>query len=241
MMTPANRVHVSTLQTHYCDGAHKQAALGGAHTLLLATRAQTAPAHIADNSFNQNANSAYKTVGCPWGSESVVVAFGYGANGQCGTGMYEQNGLLPLRVRFDAATPLITSEWHAYNAISACAYNSVAAATASRTYASGFSLHAVCFYKFEVTCCAQVYEPQMVCILYAWMLATHKFATFHLLNNTCSMRAECTCRITECTTGIAAGKCSSLACSIQGDMYAWGKAWHGELGTSTNRCLKYLH
>eukprot|EP00953_Heterococcus_sp_UTEX-ZZ885_P022341 12366-Heterococcus_DN1.PRE.1 len=74
-----------------------QAALGGAHTLLLATRARTAPAHIADNSCNQDANSAYRTVGCPWGSESVVLAFGYGANGQCGTGLYEQNGLLPLR------------------------------------------------------------------------------------------------------------------------------------------------
>jgi hypothetical protein len=65
--------------------------------------------------------------------------------------------------------------------------------------------------------------------------------TVQPLNNVhCNAAYTRACRTTDCTTGIAAGKCSSLACSIHGDMYAWGKAWHGELGTSTNRYLKYF-
>lgn len=34
---------------------------------------------------------------------------------------------------------------------------------------------------------------------------------------------------------IAAGKAHSLACCVQGGLYAWGKGWLGELGLGQSK------
>lgn len=57
-----------------------QIACGGAHTMVLATK------------------SVPMTLSNPWGAETAIIAFGYGANGQLGTG-YSFHSFTPVKVR----------------------------------------------------------------------------------------------------------------------------------------------
>lgn len=70
----------------------QQAALGGAHTLLLCTR-DTRP-----------------TLAYPWAHTSVVLAFGCGANGQLGMGAYSAEVLTPRTAAFAKDVPLLRGE-----------------------------------------------------------------------------------------------------------------------------------
>ena len=59
-----------------------QVACGGAHTLVLATKGVT------------------RTLSSPIGVETVVLAFGFGTNGQLGTGYIDNHEFYPVKVKF---------------------------------------------------------------------------------------------------------------------------------------------
>jgi Regulator of chromosome condensation (RCC1) repeat len=71
-----------------------QAALGGAHSLLLCSR----DARLG------------KTLACPWGRVSCVLAWGFGQNGQLGLREWSCEALLPRKVAFDQDVPVLTGE-----------------------------------------------------------------------------------------------------------------------------------
>ncbi|KAG5176575.1 regulator of chromosome condensation 1/beta-lactamase-inhibitor protein II [Tribonema minus] len=88
-------------------------ALGGAHTLLLCER--SAPWG--------------KTRACPWARTSVILAWGFGGNGQLGVGEWVAEVLTPRRVDFNKGTPLLTD-------IAAGKAHSLACCAQGRLYAT---------------------------------------------------------------------------------------------------------